>query len=266
MGDPLIPSDAVDEKADGRPTSFDEGIAKYDTLEERIFDSKRMKDEEVRKNSYMYQWQRSVVYRINNSIGTGFTEVYCFAYTSGLRQIREMFKEDSEDILTLLSKTMKLTGMYCGTEESANKLRDTALSHKTKKPDVSWGHASEPFSLKIPASQLSEVTTYFEDNMQFGGWIHRAVISAGLANSEHLTHRDAERAEAHIEHLKTKVEESRSLYESAFISFVTENCYRWAEDGIDSEHHDIIFDIIDSMTEERAYSPQKLMEDVEINE
>jgi len=263
MGDPLVPSDAVDEEGEEGYQSNHDG---FDSLEERIFNTERDHEREVSSGVRLEYWMDSLVNTINGEIGTNKVEVMVRAYTEGLKVLREEFKEDSEDIYWISEELDDLIQEFCGDHRYANEIEMTRLEREVERPNYPNRKYMEPTGVSMKDSERSEVNKFFKDWLGFGGWIHRRVLALGLGNSDYIKPRQEKHCEEDMEKLRKRANDCRNSLENVCRKFAHVNMTHWLDNGISEDHFEKLKNIRDHMNTESKGELTTVIELLEEND
>lgn len=231
----------------------------YGSLEERIFNTSRNHDRELQKTIRLAGWQEMVVNKINNRIGTNQSEVLNRAYSEGLKIIRDEIGEMINGVVNLFLEASEVYDNTVRDEINVLPLQNNLVNVDTN--NNRDYELSEPTSIPIRDSELSEVKKTFIDNAYFGGWVHRDIIGLGLGTSEFAGKRITIEVEKIVQDIEYVMETVRSNVERAMADFLLENLTFFMEEGMDEVAYQHLLEFRELMETDRKDAVDKLIGD-----
>jgi len=219
------------------------------SLEAKLFEVEYSGDDSVSKTVRLRDWHVTAISRIRISENTNLVKVGFTAYKVGLKKLRGIIdKDDKSEIEEMVLMTSDLMFQDHNQRDDVNEDSGDFHDFEIDDPMKDVGDLSQVKRVHYQDSEYSEVTDTFCETLNFGGWIHRAIISIGLTESENIPPRLMEPAEDNVEEVTKAIDENVDRLEKIPLEHVNENMGHWLSNGISERKLTLIEAIADRMS------------------
>lgn len=218
----------------GNPFDTDDAFTDgYDNLEQRCFQEEIDYDESTHTSIRIRGWQEVAINTVKNHSGTNQTQVLYSTYNEGISRLRDVVeRERIKELSEMAQEIINVFLEYDNLGYEHNDLYSDLIGDKIQDPLTHHGDVEEHKSAYFKDSAKSEIKDTFEVDANFGGWIHRAVVSIGLGASDTIPKMVMERVEEVEQAISNVYDEAREGAERSTRTIIAENHEYWVENGI----------------------------------
>jgi len=247
--------------------SSDEAVERfYESLEHRAFEQERETDECIQHDARIRTWQKQALSYVSRKSGSNMTEVGYAAYQEGITTINAMMEDNEVKELEKLSDlAFEIVGHKGGMREDVASSYNTILSDGIGDPNQEQGTLDERTTFYFKDSAYSMVKHDYESTAGFEPWVHRAVVTIGLLESDTLPHRPMQLSNDVKANFKEAYKKSRADVEEMLRDFVVDNLFYWEENGVYQGRLEMIKEAIEVMKTESKSDVQRAVDILDSN-
>jgi hypothetical protein len=249
--------------------SSDDGLSgsDYDTLEARIVNTKRDKDNEQRVSIRPEAWQMSESEVIGQRLGTNKVEVYNRLYVEGVSIIRETIGwKDINQLYELRKDVLGFVSNSNLRRDVATDIQRKLVSHTFEFESKPQNTVQGPQKVPVPDSVLAEVKEGFVDKFNTGqDSFHRAVLGCGFLSSEFAGDMTTEYSEEILQSIYETHKRTRRMVEREFESYALACRRKWLS-GEAQPQLETMRKIHENMESELADTVEDLIVELENND
>lgn len=222
-------------------------IEESDNLEQFMYATSRKDWDEIKKSMRIEGWMDSLMYSIRVRENTNSAEIISKAYLLGLKDFRDEYKDEVDDIQRMLMHLHELARSSGLRREHKDDVYKSIMEYEFDMQRVGTEDLSKPKTFYIKSSALAEVNgDYVEDGI-FGSWLHRLLSAFGLIHSKHSGGDEEGVVDSYNATLHGNLEDARLHIESFVRDFLYNAHTHWRLNGYDMDHIDKIEEIISRM-------------------
>lgn len=220
----------------------------FDSVELRAYNRELEEDETLFHTVRIRGWQKIALNTIKNKSGTNISESAGASYMEGLQTIRStLVDKDIDELVLFMEKASEAIMSDDHDEGSLNESLSYVLIDDIEDPFREHGRTEETVNVKLKDSAYSEVCDTFDQDLNTGGWIHRAMVSIGIQQSSSCHKRLKDKASEVEEGTAEVIAQSRREIESGFQDYVMANMSFWRENGIYKSKAEALLEAAESM-------------------
>jgi len=255
------------EGAQGNPFATDDAISDgYENLEQRCFQEDVDYEDSTNTSIRLRGWHRVAINTIKNRSGTNQVQVIYHAYMEGLSRLRDVVERHRiKELSEVRQKMIDVFTDYDHVQYSMNELFDELVGEKIQDPLSHHGNVGEHYSCYFKNSARSEIKDTFEADANFGGWIHRAIISIGLGASDSVGVEIQNRVDEVESAVSGMYDKARTKVETLLNTILTDSYKYWVENGIYKGQIEPLEDIVDMMTTRHKRAVELTLNDLREN-
>jgi len=236
----------------------------FDSVELRAYNRELEEDETLFHTVRIRGWQKVALSTIKNKSGTNLSESAGASYMEGLQTIRDtLVDNDIDELIMFMEKASEAIMADDHDEGTLNESLSYILIDDIQDPFREHGRIEEPVNVKLRDSAYSEVCDTFDQDLNTGGWIHRAMVAIGIQQSSSCHKRLKKKASEVEEGTAEVIAQSRREIESGFQDYVISNMPFWRENGIRKEKADALLDAAESMNTHMGASVVSAIEELQ---
>jgi len=253
--------------AQGNPFDTEDAISDgYENLEQRCFQEDIDYENATNSSIRLRGWQRVAINTVKNRSGTNQVQVIYHAYMEGLSRLRDVVeRERIKELSEIRQMMVDMFTDYDHFSYSMNELIDEILGEGIQDPLTHHGDSTEHYSCYFKNSARSEIKDTFEADANFGGWIHRAIISIGLGASESIGSELQNRVEEVESAVSGMYDKARTKVETLLNNTLTDSYEYWLENGIYEGQIEPLEEIVDMMTTRHKRAVELTINDLRKN-